>query len=152
MKLKNISRQKNQTMVLYTCNKKEQHINKESEENMRQQEKKHAIEVAGKYIQLGAYLEDIEDTNVKKYMKKIAVNAVSIGLFNFNSFLIGNIYDGDFTAIKKEHWMIAKNDLIRCLTIIDNEGENLKDILTSEEIEKAVKFTIFEETGEGRRR
>lgn len=136
-------------MVLYTCNKKEQHINKESEENMRE-EKKHAIEVAGKYIQLGAYLEDIEDTNVKKYMKKIAANAVSIGLFNFNSFVIGNIYDGDFTAIKKEHWMIAKNDLIRCLTIIDNEGENLKDILTSEEIEKAVKFTIFEETGKGK--
>ena len=119
---------------------------------MREEEKKHAIEVAGKYIQLGAHLEDIEDTNVKKYMKKIAVNAVSIGLFNFNSFVIGNIYDGDFTSIKKEHWMIAKNDLIRCLTIIDNEGENLKDILTSEEIEKAVKFTIFEETGEGLRR
>ena len=29
---------------------------------MREEEKKHAIEVAGKYIQLGA---DIEDTNVK---------------------------------------------------------------------------------------
>ena len=34
------------------------------------------------------------------------------------------------------------------MKIIDNEGENLKDILTSEEIKEAVKYTIFEETGE----
>lgn len=81
-------------------------------------------------------------------MKKIAANAVSIGLFNFNSFVIGNIYDGDFTAIKKEHWEEARNGLNRCLEIIDNDGENLKYILTSEEIGQAVKFTIFEETGE----
>lgn len=32
---------------------------------MRDEEKKHAIEVSGKYIQLGANLEDIEDSNVK---------------------------------------------------------------------------------------
>ena len=135
-------------MVLYTCNKKEQHINKESEENMREEEKKHAIEVAGKYIQLGAHLEDIEDTNVKKYMKKIAANAVIIGLFNFNGFVISNIYDGDFSTLDKERWKEVKNDLNRCLGIIDNEGEKLKDILTSEEIEQAVKYAIFEETGE----
>ena len=136
-------------MVLYTCNKKEQHINKESEENMREGEKKHAIEVAGKYIQLGANLEGIEDTNVKKYMKKIAANAVIIGLFNFNGFVISNICDGDFNTLDKERWKGIKNDLNRCLKIIDNEGENLKDILTSEEIKEAVKYTIFEETGEG---
>lgn len=135
-------------MVLYTCNKKAQHINKESEENMRKEEKKHAIEVAGEYIQLGANLEGIEDTNVKKYMKKIAANAVIIGLFNFNGFVISNIYDGDFNALDKERWKRIKNDLNRCLKIIDNEGENLKDILTSEEIKEAVKYTIFEETGE----
>ena len=138
-------------MVLYTCNKKEQHINKESEENMRLEEKKHAIEVAGEYIQLGAHLEDIEDSNVKKYMKKIAANAVIIGLFNFNRFVVGNIYDGDFAAIKKEHWKVTKNDLIRCLAIIDNDGEDLKDILGVEEIKEAVKYTIFEETGESAR-
>lgn len=137
-------------MVLYTCSKKEQHINKESEENMREEEKKHAIEVAGEYIQLGANLEGIEDANVKKYMKKIAANAVIVGLFNFNGFVISHICDGDFTTIKKENWKIIKNDLIRCLAIIDNEGEDLKDILTSEEIQEAVKYTIFEETGEGK--
>ena len=149
MKLKNISRQKNQTMVLYTCNKKEQHINKESEENMREEEKKHAIEVAGKYIQSGADLESIEDTNVKKYMKKIAANAVIIGLFNFNGFVISHICDGDFSTIK-ENWKETRNDLIRCLAIIDNNGEDLKDILGVEEIEQAVKYTIFEEIGESK--
>lgn len=118
---------------------------------MREDEKKHAIEVAGEYIQLGADIKDIEDSNVKKYMKKIAANAVTIGLFNFNGFVISNIGDGNFNTIKKEHWKYIKNDLIRCLAIIDNEGENLKDILTSEEIKEAVKYTIFEETGEWRR-
>ena len=112
------------------------------------EEKKHAIEVAGEYILLGADLEDIEDTNVKKYMKKISANAVIIGLFNFNGFVISNICDGDFNTLDKECWKEIKNDLNRCLKIIDNEGENLKDILTSEEIKEAVKYTIFEETGE----
>ena len=135
-------------MVLYTCNKKEQHINKESEENMRDEEKKHVIQVAGKYIQLGANLEDIEDSNVKKYMKKIAANAVIIALYNFYGFVISHICDGDFSTIKKDHWKEIRNKLIRCLEIIDNDGENLKDIFTSGGIEEAVKFTIFEETRE----
>lgn len=138
-------------MILYTCNKKEQHINKESEENMRDEEKKHVIQVAGEYIQLGANLEDIEDSNVKNYMKKIAANAVIIGLYNFSGFVVSHICDGDFTIIEKEHWKYTKNDLIRCLAIIENEGENLKEILTSAEIEEAVKYTIFEETGESAR-
>ena len=112
------------------------------------EEKKHAIEVAGKYIQLGADFEGIEDTNVKKYMKKIAANAVIIGLFNFNGFVISNICDGDFNTLDKERWKEIKNDLNRCLKIIDNEGVNLKGILTSEEIKEAVKYTIFEEIGE----
>ena len=115
---------------------------------MREEEKRHAIEVAGKYIQLGADLEGIEDTNVKKYMKKIAANAVIIGLFKFNGFVISHICDGDFSTIK-ENWKETRNDLIRCLAIIDNNGEDLKDILGVEEIKEAVKYTIFEETGEG---
>lgn len=115
---------------------------------MRDEEKKHVIQVAGEYIQLGANLKDIEDSNVKKYMKKIAANAMIIGLFNFNGFVASNIYDGDFNALDKERWKGIKSDLNRCLKIIDNEGENLKGILTSEEIKEAVKYTIFEETGE----
>lgn len=148
MKLKNITRQKIKPWYYIHVTRKEQHINKESEGNMREKEKKHAIEVAGKYIQLGADLEDIEDSNVKKHMKKIAANAVIIGLFNFNGFVISNICNGDFNTLDKERWKEIKNDLNRCLEIIDNEGENFEDILTSEEIKEAIKYTIFEETGE----
>ena len=91
----------------------------------------------------------INPPGVRKMMKKIAANAVTIGLFDFNGFVISNICDGDFNTLDKERWKEIKNDLNRCLKIIDNEGENLKDILTSEEIKEAVKYTIFEETGEG---
>lgn len=106
------------------------------------------IKSAAMSISSGFNSKSVNPSEVRKMMKKIAANAVSIGLFNFNSFVIGNIYDGDFTAIKKEHWEEARNGLNRCLEIIDNDGENLKYILTSEEIGQAVKFTIFEETGE----
>ena len=91
----------------------------------------------------------VDPPEVRKMMKKIAANAVTIGLFNFNGFVISNICDGDFNTLDKERWKGIKNDLNRCLKIIENEGENLKDILTSEEIKEAVKYTIFEETGEG---
>lgn len=115
---------------------------------MRDEEKKHVIQVAGDYIQLGANLEDIEDSNVKKYMKKIAANAACIGLYNFNRLVISHISEGDFTTIKPE-WKDARVGMVKCLAIINNEGEDLKDILSREEIEEAVRYTIFEmETSE----
>ena len=107
------------------------------------------IESAAMLIESGINSNSVNPPEVRKMMKKIAANAVTIGLFNFNGFVISNIYDGDFNALDKERWKGIKNDLNRCLGIIDNEGENLKDILTSEEIKEAVKYTIFEETGEG---
>lgn len=111
-------------------------------------EKKDLISLAGKSIENGVNIATFENEEVKKMMKKIAANAVIIGLFNFNGFVISSICDGDFNTLDKERWKGIKNDLNRCLEIIDNEGENLKGILTSEEIEQAVKYTIFEETGE----
>lgn len=113
-------------------------------------EKKVLIKLATKYIENGVHTSLLDDEEVKKMMKKIASNAVIIGLYNFSGFVVSNICDSNFNTIKKEHWEYIKNDLIRCLAIIDNDGENLKDILTSEEIEEAVKYTIFEETGEGK--
>ena len=107
------------------------------------------IKSAAMLISSGVNSKSVNPPEVRKMMKKIAANAVTIGLFNFNGFVISNIYDGDFNALDKERWKGIKNDLNRCLKIIDNEGENLKDILTSEEIKEAVKYTIFEETGEG---
>ena len=112
---------------------------------MRDEEKKHVIQVAGDYIQLGANLEDIEDSNVKKYMKKIAANAVCIGLYNFNRLVISHISEGEFTTIKPV-WKDARVGMVKFLAIINNEGEDLKDILSLQEIEDAVRFTIFELT------
>ena len=113
-------------------------------------EKKDLIICASKLIENGVCTTTFDNEEVKKMMKKIAANAVIIGLFNFNGFVISNICDGDFNTLDKERWKGIKNDLNRCLKIIDNEGKNLKDILTSEEIQEAVKYTIFEETGEGK--
>ena len=104
------------------------------------------IESAAMLIESGINSKSVNPPEVREMMKKIAANAVIIGLFNFNGFVISHIFDGDFTTIKKEHWKETKNDLNRCLEIIDNEGENLKEILTSEEIKEAVNYTIFEET------
>ena len=100
-------------------------------------------------ISSGINSKSVNPPELRKMMTKIAANAVIMGLFNFNGFVISNICDGDFNTLDKERWKGIKNDLNRCLKIIDNEGENLKDILTSEEIKEAVKYTIFEETGEG---
>ena len=81
-------------------------------------------------------------------MKKIAANAVCLGLYNFNKLVIGHVGDGNFTTIKPE-WKDARAGMVKCLAIINNEGEDLKDILSLEEIEEAVRFTIFElETSE----
>ena len=106
------------------------------------------IESAAMLIESGINSKSVNPPEVRDMMKKIAANAVTIGLFNFNGFVISNIYDGDFNALDKERWNEIKNDLNRCLKIIDNDGENLKEILSSEEIKEAVKYTIFEETGE----
>lgn len=107
------------------------------------------IESAAMLIESGINSKSVNPPEVREMMRKIAANAVIIGLFNFNGFVISNICDGNFNALDKERWTEVKNDLNRCLEIIDNEGENLKSILTSEEIKEAVKYTIFEETGEG---
>lgn len=104
------------------------------------------ITLADIAIKRGANTKDVSNDEVKKMMKKIAANAVCIGLYNFNHFVISNISEGDFTSIKK-NWREARNDLIRCLTIIDKDGEELKDILGVVEINEAVNYTIFEQTG-----
>lgn len=110
--------------------------------------KKETIKLAEKYIKSGVHTPTLEDNEVKKMMKKIAANAVCIGLYNFNRCVIGNINDGDFTSIKPE-WKDVRVLMVKCLAIINNEGEDLKDILSLEEIEEAVRFTIFElETSE----
>ena len=110
-------------------------------------DKNSIITLADIAIKRGANTKDVSNDEVKKMMKKIAANAVCIGLYNFNRFIISNIADGDFSAIKSK-WEIVINDFNRCMKIIDNEGENLKGILGVEEINEAIEYTIFEQTSE----
>jgi hypothetical protein len=106
------------------------------------------IELAGEFIKIGVHTTTLENEVVKKMMKKIAANAVCVGLYNFNKLVIGHVGDGNFTTIKPV-WKAARAGMMKCLAIINNEGEDLKDILSLEEIEEAVRFTIFElETSE----
>ena len=110
--------------------------------------KKDLILSAGELVKNGVHTTEIENEDVVDMMKKIATNAVCIGLYNFNRFLISNVWDGEFN-ITKPDLIKAKDDLNRCLMIIDNGGENLKDILTTEEIDEAIGYTIFERTSTG---
>lgn len=110
-------------------------------------EKRDLILVAEKQIKSGKNTSTVQSEDVKKMMKKIAANAVCIGLYDFNRFIITNIADGDFSAIKLK-WESIINDFNRCMKIIDNEGDDLMDILELEEIEEAARYTIFELEGE----
>lgn len=109
--------------------------------------KRETIKLAEKYIKSGVHTPTLENNEVKKMMKKIAANAVCIGLYNFNRFVIGHICEGDFTTIKPG-WKDVRVGMVKCLAIINNEGEDLIDILGLEEIEDAVRFTLFELEGE----
>lgn len=112
------------------------------------EQKKRDIESAGMLIKSGIDLRSVNPPEVREMMKKIAANAVCIGLYNFNRFVISHIGNGNFTTIKPE-WKEARVGLVKCLAIINNEGESIKDILSLEEIEEAVRYTIFElETSE----
>lgn len=104
------------------------------------------IKEAGECLKCGRTIRECKNDRLKKMMKKIAANAVAIGLYNFNCFVIGNIADGDFESIKSG-WEDARVGMVKCLAIVNNEGEDIKDILSLEEIEDAVRFTIFELKG-----
>lgn len=110
------------------------------------QEDERLIKEAGECLKCGRTIRECKSDRLKKMMKKIAANAVCIGLYNFNRFIISNIADGDFLVIKSK-WEGVINDFNRCMKIIDNGGENLDDILTPEEINEAINYTIFEQTG-----
>ena len=115
---------------------------------MAKTKKEDVIKLSGSLIKNGVHTTSIDDKDVIATMKKIAANAVNMGLYNFNLFVISNIWDGEFN-IDNSEWAKAKNDLYRYLTIIDNEGEYLDDILTAEQIDEAINYTIFERTTTG---
>ena len=109
-------------------------------------EKRELILLAEKNIKSGKKVSEVESEDVKNMMKKIAANAVCIGLYDFYRFVIGNIANGNFESIKSG-WKDARLGLAKCLAIVNNEGKNIEDILSLEEIEEAARFTIFELEG-----
>lgn len=148
MKLKNISRQKIKPWYYIHVTRKNANTNIESEDSkMTDTKKKELILSAGEFVKNGVRTEEIKNQNVVDMMKKIAANAVCIGLYNFNRFLISNIGDGEFN-INKTEWRKAQDNLFRYLEIVDNDGENLDAILSTGEIEVVIDYTIFEQTGE----
>ena len=108
-------------------------------------EKKDLILSAGELVKNGILTTEAENEDVADMMKKIAANAICMGLYNFSRFLISNIGDGEF-KIAKPDWRKAKDDLYKYLEIVDNDGEDIDAILTTEEIKEAINYTIFEQT------
>jgi hypothetical protein len=137
-------------MVLYTCNKDIYHLTQNKKvriEKMSDNEKITLIRVAGKLTQNGVHMATLENVEVKKMMKQIAANAALIILCDVNRTIVSNICDGDFDTIQGYTEELL-DKLSTCLAIIGRKGEDLKEVLGVEDIEEAVKYTIYEQTHE----
>lgn len=114
---------------------------------MSDNEKITLIRAAGKLTQNGVHMATLENVEVKKMMKQIAANAALIILCDVNRIIVSNICDGDFDTIQ-EYMEELLDKLSTCLAIIRRKGEDLKEVLGVENIEEAVKYTIYEQTHE----
>ena len=114
---------------------------------MSDDEKITLIRVAGKLTQNGVHMATLGNSEVKEMMKKIAANAALIILCDVNHTIVSNICDGDFDTIQ-EYTEELLDKLSTCLAIIGRKGEDLKEVLGVEDIEEAVKYTIYEQTHE----
>jgi hypothetical protein len=110
-------------------------------------EKRELISLAEENIKSGKNVSEVESEDVKKMMKQIAANAVLIILCGVNRTIVSNICDGDFGTIQ-EYMEELLDKLSACLAIIRRKGEDLKEVLGVEDIEEAVKYTIYEQTHE----
>lgn len=78
-------------------------------------------------------------------MKKIAANAVLINLCDVNHTIVSNICNGDFDSVQGYKEEILDR-FSTCLTIINMKGNRIGDLLGVEEIDQAIKYTIYEQT------
>lgn len=76
-------------------------------------------------------------------MRKIAANIVLIELYDLNHIIISRICEGEFESIQLHIEDITER-LANCLAIIRAKGENLNEVISDDQIDSAVKFTIFE--------
>lgn len=103
------------------------------------------IKEAGECLKCGRTIRDCKSSRLKKMMKKIAANAALMILYDVNRTIVSNICDGDFDTIQ-EYTEELSDKLSTCLAIIGRKGEDLKEVLGVENIEEAVKYTIYEQT------
>ena len=110
------------------------------------QEKKRLIEEAGRCLKDGRTIKGCK--RLKKMMSKIAANAVLIDMCYINHVIVSQICDGDFDSIQDDIDDIIDRMAI-CMAIISKKGEQIDEVLTLNQIDEAVKYTIYEQT-EGR--
>lgn len=108
-------------------------------------EQKRLIEEAGHCLKDGRTIRECENVRLKNMMGEIAANAVIIDLCELNHIIVSNICDGDFESVQP-HIEEITDRLATCLAIMKAKGKNLNEVMTDEQIDYAVQYTIFEQT------
>ena len=152
MTLKNITRQNLEPCYYIHVTKiknnkhKAKKVRIETMTDEQKQEKKRLIEEAGRCLKDGRTIKGCK--RLKKMMSKIAANAVLIDMCYINHVIVSQICDGDFDSIQDDIDDIIDRMAI-CMAIISKKGEQIDEVLTLNQIDEAVKYTIYEQT-EGR--
>lgn len=110
------------------------------------QEKERLIKEAGECLKCGRTIRECKSDRLKDMMKRVSANVVLIDLCELNHIIVSSIYDGDFNSVQPYIEEITER-LSICLAIMKAKGENLNEVVTDEQIDYAVEYTIFEQTG-----
>lgn len=108
-------------------------------------EQKRLIEEAGRCLKDGRTIRECENERLKNMMGKIAANALIIDLCDINHIIVSNIWEGNFERVQP-HIEEITDRLATCLAIMKAKGENLIEVISDEQLDYAVKYTIFEQT------
>lgn len=109
------------------------------------QEKARLIKEAGECLKCGRTIRECKSDRLKDMMKRVSANVVLIDLCELNHIIVSNICDGDFKSVQPHIEEITER-LGICLAIMKAKGENLNEVVTDEQIDYAVEYTIFEQT------
>lgn len=110
------------------------------------QEDERLIKEAGECLKCGRTIRECKSDRLKDMMKRVSANVVLIDLCELNHIIVSNICDGDFESVQPYIEEITER-LATCLAIMKAKGESLDEVVTDEQIDYAVEYTIFEQTG-----